>query len=116
MVVPTGRDSKPCKKGRKMRLFGSAWRLVATVFTVAAVVHAYRTRQSHGTYYSVPFDFRFPTVGRIRKRLWNPRDHRIFTPSVFGVGWSVNFHEAGRRLGLIEAPDDYEDGGAGPDG
>ena len=99
-----------------MRLLGSAWRLVATVVTVAVVVHAYRTRQSHGTYYNVPFDFRFPTVGRLRQRLWNPRDHRIFTPSVFGVGWSVNFHEAGLRLGMIEAPDDYEDSGAGQEG
>ena len=99
-----------------MRPFGSAWRLFATVFTVAAVVHAYRTRQSHGTYYNVPFDFRFPTVARAKQRLWNPRDHRIFTPSVFGVGWSVNFHEAGRRLGLIEDPDNYEDGSTGPDG
>ena len=98
-----------------MRSLGSLWRLAAAVFTVATVVHAYRTRQSHGTYHRVPFDFRFPTVDRIRKRLWNPRDHRIFTPSVFGVGWSVNFHEAGRRLGLVEAPGDHDDRGAGPD-
>ena len=99
-----------------MRLLGNAWRLVATVFTVAAVVHAYRTRQSHGSYYNVPFDFRFPTVSRFRQRLWNPQDHRIFTPSVFGVGWSVNFRQVDRRLGLINDPDDYEDSGAGPDG
>ena len=99
-----------------MRLLGSAWRLVATVFTVAVVVHAYRTRQSHGTYYSVPFDFRFPTVDRAKQRLWNPKDHRIFTPSVFGVGWSVNFYEAGRRLGLIEDPGDDEGGGAAQGG
>ena len=99
-----------------MRTLGSVWRLVATVISVAVVVHAYRTRQSHGTYYKVPFDFRFPTVDRIRQRLWNPRDHRIFTPSVFGVGWSVNFHEAGRRLGLIEDPEDHDDSVAGPDG
>ena len=97
-----------------MRSLRSVWRLVVTVFTVAAVVHAYRTKQSHGTYYNVPFEFRFPTVSRAKERLWNPNDHRIFTPSVFGVGWAVNFHEAGRRLGLIEATDDNEDSGAGP--
>ena len=87
-----------------MRLLGSVWRLVATVFTVATIVHAYRTRRSHGTYYMVPFDFRFPTVGRIKERLWNPSDPRIFTPNIFGVGWSVNIHEVGKRLGMIDDP------------
>ena len=47
-----------------MRLIGSVWRLGATAFSVAAVVHAYRTKESHGTYYKVPYDFRFPTVSR----------------------------------------------------
>ena len=99
-----------------MRPLGSIWRLVATVFTVATVVYAYRSRQTHGTYYRVPFDFRFPTIGRIRKRLWNPSDQRIFTPSVFGVGWSVNFYQVGRRLGLVEAPDELDANGSRPDG
>jgi len=71
-------------------------------FTVASVVHAYRTKQSHGRYLKVPFEFRFPTPQRIRKRLWNPEDKRIFTPSVFGVGWSVNVHKVATRVGLIE--------------
>ena len=29
---------------------------------------------------------------------------------------AVNFHEAGRRLGLIEDPEEHEDSGPGPDG
>jgi uncharacterized protein DUF5808 len=34
----------------------------------------------------------------LRERLWNPRDRRLFTPHVFGWGWSVNFYELFRRL------------------
>jgi hypothetical protein len=38
----------------------------------------------------VPYDFRRPTVERVRSRWWNPRDRRLFTPRAFGVGWDVN--------------------------
>lgn len=39
----------------------------------------------------VPYDFRPPTLARLRSRFWNRRTDRVFTPHVFGVGWSVNF-------------------------
>lgn len=39
----------------------------------------------------VPYDFRVPTLDRIMSRLWNPDDPRIIMPTVFGVGWTVNF-------------------------
>ena len=39
----------------------------------------------------VPYDLRRPTLARARERLWNPADPRIFVPTVFGVGWTVNF-------------------------
>lgn len=85
-----------------MRRIMSLWRTVVTVFTVAAAVHAYRTRQSHGTYHNVPFDFRVPTLERTRERVWNPEDRRLFTPCIFGVGWTLNIYEAERQLNLIE--------------
>lgn len=40
----------------------------------------------------IPYDFRLPTVARIRDRLWNPNDPRILTERVFGIGWTINFH------------------------
>jgi hypothetical protein len=46
----------------------------------------------------VPYDFRVPTVNRLLERCWNPRDERLFTPQVFGVGWTVNLYELQRRL------------------
>ena len=39
----------------------------------------------------IPYDLRQPTLARARKRLWNPADRRILVPTVFGVGWTVNF-------------------------
>lgn len=38
----------------------------------------------------------------IFKTLWNKDDDRLFPPKAFGVGWTVNFHAVGRKLGLIE--------------
>ena len=66
------------------------WRTLTTAFAAAAVVYALVSRQSHGRMLGVPFEFRFPTVSRLRERLWNAEDPRIFTPHVFGVGWSLN--------------------------
>jgi Family of unknown function (DUF5808) len=39
----------------------------------------------------VPYDFRPPTIERIKSRMWNPNDPRLFTPRAFGVGWDVNW-------------------------
>jgi hypothetical protein len=39
----------------------------------------------------VPYDFRVPTIERARSRWWNPEDDRLLMPTVFGVGWTVNF-------------------------
>lgn len=46
----------------------------------------------------VPYDFRVPTVDRIRDSYWNPASDRMFADTVFGVGWSVNLPVAFRRL------------------
>ena len=76
------------------------------IFVIAAAVHAYRTKQSQGRYYNVPFEFRIPTIERAKKRVWNPSDRRLFTPNIFGVGWTLHLHEAARRLNIIEEPAD----------
>jgi hypothetical protein len=48
----------------------------------------------------IPYDWSRPTFERFKQRCWNPDDHRIFTPRVFGWGWTINFYEVGQRLGL----------------
>lgn len=46
--------------------------------------------ENHGKMLGVPYDFRRPTLARIRERMWNPDDPRVVTPRVFGVGWTLN--------------------------
>ena len=47
----------------------------------------------------IPYEFRLPTVDRIRERCWNPDDPGVLTLHVFGVGWSVNIGRLIRLLG-----------------
>ena len=97
-----------------MRHF-SKLRAATLLFTLATLVYAYRTRQSHGTFLRVPFEFRFPTPQRVRERWWNAADDRILTPHVFGVGWSLNVHQVLKRLGYV-GRDDGGDAGEGAAG
>jgi hypothetical protein len=47
-------------------------------------------RSRRGRFLGVPYDFRRPTRRRIRVRLWNPSNPRLFVPKVFGWGYDVN--------------------------
>jgi hypothetical protein len=88
------------------RLSGTI-RLAALVLVAAAVLKELSKprdeREWHGELAGlVPYELRPPTLGRVRERWWNPRDERILTPHVFGVGWSVNVGrivELARRRG-----------------
>ncbi len=48
----------------------------------------------------VPYDFRVPSLDRLRQAYWNPRSPKLFTDRPLGVGWSVNIPTALRRLGV----------------
>jgi hypothetical protein len=49
---------------------------------------------------AVPYDFRLPTIERLRQAYWNPRSPKLITDRPFGVGWSVNIPTVLRRLGV----------------
>ena len=51
----------------------------------------------------VPYDFRLPTLERLRSAYWNPRSPKVFTDRPLGVGWSVNIPTALRRIGVRTA-------------
>lgn len=53
-----------------------------------------------GKFLGAPYDFRDPTLKRFLKRVWNPKDKRVLTPKTFGWGWSINFYQLFRLLGL----------------
>ena len=45
----------------------------------------------------IPYDVRYPSLTRLRERLWNPRDGRFLVPTFFGVGWTVNLRSTPRH-------------------
>ncbi len=56
--------------------------------------------EKQGNVLGVPYDFRPPTYRRLKERMWNPDDERIFTPHVAGIGWSVNLYQLRKRSPL----------------
>jgi hypothetical protein len=97
---PNGRSTsmkRTRKKSGLSRLIG--W--VSAGLTVAAVLQELRLpadeRTWHGQILYVPYDFRLPTLERLRERLWAP-DEGLVVPQVFGVGWSINI---GRVVALV---------------
>ncbi|MCB0413540.1 MAG: hypothetical protein KDD50_04365 [Bdellovibrionales bacterium] len=38
---------------------------------------------------------------KILHTLWNKDDETLFPPKAFGIGWTINFHAVGRKIGLI---------------
>ena len=50
---------------------------------------------------AIPYDFRVPTIERLREAYWAPERDEIFSENVFGVGWAVNLPVAARRLSEI---------------
>lgn len=85
-----------------MKRFSKLIRTVGLILVVAAVVDQMRRpadeRTWTGSILVFPYDFRIPTVDRVMERWWNPDDERLFTPEVFGVGWSVNLFQAVKRF------------------
>ena len=70
--------------------------LATALLTVAAILDQMRRpgeqRTWYGTVLGVPYDFRPPTLARLKAAWWNENEPRMFLPRDFGVGWSVNLH------------------------
>ncbi|MGZ8563897.1 MAG: hypothetical protein ACXWWU_09795 [Candidatus Limnocylindria bacterium] len=86
-----------------------ALRWLIKTATIGAVLGALYTelrkapeeRTWHGKLLGVvPYDFRIPSIERLRQAYWNPKSPKIFTDRPFGVGWSVNIPTLLRRLGM----------------
>jgi hypothetical protein len=62
----------------------------AAALAAGSVVDAVTRRRRKGTFLGVAYDWRAPTLARVRERVWNPADRRIFTPKELGWGWTIN--------------------------
>jgi uncharacterized membrane protein len=88
------------------------FRTIFTALTVGAIVYALRSGQPTGRFLNMPYDFRVPTVERLKERMWNENDDRIFMPSFFGLGWSLNFFQVVEKFRADNAVEEevIEDG------
>ena len=48
--------------------------------------------EPQGYFAGIPYDWRPPTVERLKQRWWNPDDSRLFTPRVWGWGYDLNLY------------------------
>lgn len=71
--------------------------LIAAV--VQELIRPRQFRTWHGRVAGVvPYDFRKPTLRRVLDAVWAPNNPRLFTDTVWGVGWSVNLAQLPRVL------------------
>ena len=101
------------RNGRKRRfsrldalLMGAVGALVAT-----SVVKELRRPQAERTWRGkvagVPYDYRPPTVDRLRASWWAPEDDRLVQPTAYGLGWDIN---VGRVVKLASTAVSHESG------
>ncbi|HEX6286587.1 MAG TPA: hypothetical protein VFZ80_03805 [Acidimicrobiia bacterium] len=93
------------------------WRLILAVIGVIAVIQELRKPAEERTWHGkvadfVPYDFRMPTMTRVRDTYWN-RGGPLLSSKVFGVGWAPNF---GALLAILGKDDESssEDSGEDP--
>ena len=72
-----------------------AIKLAVIGVSVAAVYQELKKPPEQRTWHGkvggfVPYDFRVPTLERVKNAYWNPDDPTVFTDKVVGVGWAVN--------------------------
>ena len=81
------------KRSRARRIIGS---IVLTVLVTAAIRDQLsrppESRTWQGRVFGIPYDFRFPTLERIRNTFWNENTSQVLVPQAFGIGWTINFY------------------------
>jgi hypothetical protein len=91
------------KKKKRTSAITKAWRIALAIIGVVAIIQELRKpsdeRAWHGKVADfVPYDFRMPTIERLRSTYWNP-EGSIFPGKVFGVGWALNLGALTRMVG-----------------
>ena len=81
-------------------------RMLAWVALVAAIYQELRKPPEERTWHgkvagSIPYDFRVPTIAKLREAYWDPSSDRVFSEKVIGVGWAVNIPTAARKISAI---------------
>jgi hypothetical protein len=73
-------------------------RLRNTVFTLllaAYVVTAIKKQLNQapqGSFAGIRYDFRLPTLQKLRDTFWNKDTSQVVMPPAFGIGWALNLY------------------------
>lgn len=83
------------KQQKKRPTAMDLWRCVLAIIGIVAVVQELRKPPQKRTWHGrvadlVPYDFRRPTMDRVRETYWNP-EGPVISGKVWGVGWAPNF-------------------------
>jgi hypothetical protein len=86
------------------------WRLAVAIIGVIAIVQELRKPADERTWHGdvagfVPYDFRRPTMERVRTTYWNP-EGPVISGKVFGVGWAPNLGALARMTGKWRATEE----------
>ena len=81
------------RRVRRLLRFTVLGLIVAAVATELAKPESERTWEGR-VFGVVPYDFRPPTLERVKSAYWNPNSDRLFSDRVFGVGWAINLYRA----------------------
>ena len=73
------------------------WRGVVVLLVALAVRDQLRLPPEERTWQGriggvIPYDFRRPTIERMRAAFWNKDTSQVLVPQPFGVGWTVNLY------------------------
>ncbi len=79
-----------------MKKLGTIVKLIGIGLVTAAVTQELKKPPEERTWHGkvagfVPYDFRLPSLEKLRETYWNPDKEEIFSERVFGVGWGINF-------------------------
>jgi hypothetical protein len=58
-----------------------------------------RTHDIQGRFLGIPYDWRWPTLGKVLRRVYTPGGPML-APKAFGWGWTLNFAHPGSWLVL----------------
>lgn len=89
---------------QQMPTIRDLWKLILAVLGLIAVIQELRKPKDLRTWNGrvadfVPYDFRIPTVERIRNSYWNP-DGPVLPGKPFGVGWTLNLGAILKQVGV----------------
>lgn len=93
-------DKKDRRKGSPTAT--KIWRLILAIIGIIAIVQELQKPKDQRTWHGkvadlVPYDFRMPTLERVKASYWNP-DGPVLPGKPFGVGWALNVGALAKKL------------------